>query len=158
MRRTRQALASFGIASAVLLLAIANSANAPATERRPATPHAIAVIDGDTLERRTNGERIRLVNADTPEYGEQARCLAERRLAARATARVRDLLAHARRVEVSEVGRTDTYGRTLANVQIDGADLGETLIAEGLAHHWRGRRESWCGDARTIAARPSLQG
>lgn len=158
MRRTRQALASFAIAGAVLLLAIANSANAPATERPQATTPAFAVIDGDTLERRATGERIRLVNADTPEHGEQASCLAERRLAARATAHVRDLLAEAERVDVREVGRTDTYGRTLARVALDGRDLGETLIAEGLAHPWRDHREPWCGNTRSIAARPSLQG
>ena len=158
MRRTRQALASFGIASVVLLLAIANSATAPATERGTAAPRALAVIDGDTLERRATGERIRLVNADTPEYGEQARCPAERRLAARATGLVRALLADAQGVDVSETGQTDRYGRTLAHVVVDGRDLGETLIAAGLAHPWRGRRESWCGAAGTIAARPSLQG
>jgi micrococcal nuclease len=29
-------------------------------------------------------------------------------------------------------------------VLIDGRDLGETLIAEGVARPWRGRREPWC--------------
>lgn len=158
MRNTRQALASFGIAGAVLLLALANSANAPATERRADAVPGLTVIDGDTLERRATGERIRLVNADTPESGDRTNCQAERRLSARATTRVRDLLDQARRVDVREVGRNDTYGRTLAHVTVDGLDLGETLVAEGLAHPWRGRREPWCGASRTLATRPSLQG
>ena len=30
-------------------------------------------------------------------------------------------------------------------VHRDGRSIGETLVADGLAHEWRGRKESWCG-------------
>jgi micrococcal nuclease len=38
----------------------------------------------------------------------------------------------------------DRYGRTLRIVIRDGRSLGDTLIAEGLAEPWRGRRSDWC--------------
>jgi endonuclease YncB( thermonuclease family) len=38
----------------------------------------------------------------------------------------------------------DVYGRKLRIVERGGHSLGDTLVAEGLAHSWRGHRESWC--------------
>lgn len=35
-------------------------------------------------------------------------------------------------------------GRTLAVVWVGGQDVGEVLVAEGLARAWGGRREPWC--------------
>jgi micrococcal nuclease len=102
----------------------------------------VLVIDGDTIE--AHGERYRIVNIDTPEMGARAGCAAERRLAARAAARTRALIDAAERIETEAVGRTDAYGRTIAYVSVDGRDLGEALIAEGLARPWRGRRQPWC--------------
>jgi len=32
---------------------------------------------------------------------------------------------------------TDTYGRTLATVSVNGVDAGDYLIAQGLARPWR---------------------
>lgn len=102
----------------------------------------VFVIDGDTIEAR--GQRYRIVNIDTPEAGDRARCAAERRLAARATDRARALIQAAAQVETEPVGRTDAYGRTIAYVRVDGRDLGEALISERLARPWRGRRQPWC--------------
>jgi endonuclease YncB( thermonuclease family) len=42
------------------------------------------------------------------------------------------------------VGRRDRYDRVVAYIVVDGRDLGEVLMAEGLARAWRGRREPWC--------------
>ena len=39
----------------------------------------------------------------------------------------------------------DIYGRKLRNVAVDGADVGEALIGEGLAREYAGGRRSWCG-------------
>lgn len=36
------------------------------------------------------------------------------------------------------------YGRLLATIRVDGRDVGEVLVAEGLARPWGGRRASWC--------------
>ncbi len=102
------------------------------------------VIDGDTLEDMAADITYRIVNIDTPETGSRAQCTAERALGDRATDTARSLVSHADDVEMRPTGRIDRYGRTIAYVLIDGRDLGETLIAEGLARPWRGRREPWC--------------
>ena len=116
---------------------------------RPARAAAerIRVIDGDTMEDMREDITYRVVNIDTPETGSRARCTAERSLGNRATEAARTLVSQAQRLEFRATGRIDRYGRTIAFVLIDGRDMGETLIAEGLARPWRGRREPWC-DAR----------
>ncbi len=106
--------------------------------------HNIRVIDGDTLEDMSADITYRLVNIDTPETGSRARCAAERELGDRATRTARTLITNARAFETRPTGRIDRYGRTIAYVSVDGRDLGETLIADGLARPWRGRREPWC--------------
>jgi endonuclease YncB( thermonuclease family) len=51
----------------------------------------------------------------------------------------------ASRVEAELTGRRDSYGRIVARIEIDGVDLGERLIARGLAQRWRGRKADFCG-------------
>lgn len=133
-------------AAALVLLAGAGLALATlpaASSARADELREVRVIDGDTI--RAADVTYRVVNIDTPEVGGNARCDAERQAGRAATARTRALIQSARRVETRETGRTDRYGRTIAFVLVDGHDLGETLIAEGLARPWRGRREPWCG-------------
>lgn len=101
------------------------------------------VIDGDTLEDMSADITYRIENIDTPETGSRAGCRAERDLGDRATQQARALVSSGN-VELRPTGRIDRYGRTIAFVLIDGRDLGETLIAGGLARPWRGRREPWC--------------
>jgi endonuclease YncB( thermonuclease family) len=108
------------------------------------------VVDGDTLEDMRADITYRIVNIDTPETGSRARCNAERALGDRATALARSLISRARDLELRPTGRIDRYGRTIAFVLIDGRDLGETLIAEGVARPWRGRREPWCDAAGNL--------
>ncbi|WP_298966718.1 thermonuclease family protein [uncultured Roseibium sp.] len=38
----------------------------------------------------------------------------------------------------------DKYGRTLARVLVNGNDVSQILINEGLARPWRRHREPWC--------------
>ncbi len=102
------------------------------------------VIDGDTFEDLETGERYRLENIDTPETGGRARCAAERQLGDRATRQARALITSADILDVRRTGRIDRYDRIIAFIEVDGRDLGELLIAEGLARPWRGRREPWC--------------
>lgn len=104
-----------------------------------------SAVDGDTI--RVGSETVRIANIDTPEI-HTAKCDAERRLGQLAKSRVEALL---RQGEVvvhpgdPKSGRTrDRHGRLLALVTIAGRDLGATLIAEGYARPWRGRREPWC--------------
>src|SRR5262245_52011442 len=55
------------------------------------SPGEISIVDGDTIQAR--GRTIRLVGFDTPEVGWLAACERERELAARASARLRSLIA-----------------------------------------------------------------
>lgn len=102
------------------------------------------VIDGDTYQDMNTGERVRLENIDTPETGPRARCAAERNLGNRATQQARSFITNARQLDVRRTGRIDRYDRVIAFIEVDGRDLGQMMIAEGLARPWRGRREPWC--------------
>jgi endonuclease YncB( thermonuclease family) len=101
-------------------------------------------VDGDTVRHR--GLVIRVENIDAPETGGRARCAAERRLGNLAKRRAHELL------DVSEVdvvfvpGKRlkDRYGRSLGRIVVTGRDLGEILVAEGLARRWNGKRRPWC--------------
>ncbi len=104
------------------------------------SPAAVRVIDGDTFD--YAGERIRIADIDTPEL--RSRCPEEGRLARAASARLEDLLAGGP-FELRRLGRDeDRYGRKLRVVVRAGRSLGDTLVAEGLARTWTGRREPWC--------------
>jgi micrococcal nuclease len=112
----------------------------------PSTPSGVRgtafhIIDGDTVS--LNGERIRIVNIDTPESGQRAGCASERRLAQQATWKARTHFRNASHVQVRRTG-TDRYGRTLARIRLDGRDFGRTMIREGVAQPWRGRQHEWC--------------
>src|SRR5688500_19561081 len=54
-------------------------------------PLSDGVMNGNTIS--TRGQTVRLVGFDTPEAGMNARCEAERSLAARATRQLRQLIA-----------------------------------------------------------------
>ncbi|MGI9385590.1 MAG: thermonuclease family protein [Methyloligellaceae bacterium] len=100
----------------------------------------LSVTDGNTIT--CGGERIRLAGVYAPEI-KYARCEGERRLGLKAKYRLEQLVA-AGGVEI----RRQTVRRgnwALARVYVNGADVGETLIREGLATpHRRGRRTGWC--------------
>ena len=101
------------------------------------------LIDGTAIE--VDGETIRISNIDTPRI-RQAECEAERRLGLRARKRVRELLSTDKiAIQQTDIGLTNTeHGLKHAKVAVDGADLGEKLIAEGFARPWTGERRSWC--------------
>ena len=100
------------------------------------------VHDGDSI--RCGAERIRIANIDAPELAGSPKCGARRGFTAwcdyalgkRAGDALRGLIASGHRVTIVRTG-TDTYGRTLALVTVDGVDVGEWLIARGMARRWR---------------------
>jgi micrococcal nuclease len=100
------------------------------------------VVDGDTI--RYSGEKIRLMDIDAPETHEP-KCASEKALGDRATLRLLELI-NAGPFTVVRVGHRDRdkYGRQLRVIQRDGRPITETLVAEGLARKWDGRRRSWC--------------
>jgi endonuclease YncB( thermonuclease family) len=101
------------------------------------------VVDGDTI--RYDGATIRLADINAPET-RGAKCASERRLGRRAALRLRALL-NAGPFELVTAGQRDidAYGRKLRILRRGGRSLGDTLVAEGLARPWSGRRRSWCG-------------
>lgn len=100
------------------------------------------VIDGDTFY--LAGEKIRIADIDAPETG-GAQCSFEAALGARATARLRELLNEGPfELRGYRSRDRDLYGRKLRVVVRDGKSIGETLVSEGLARRWNGRREPWC--------------
>lgn len=100
----------------------------------------VRVIDGDTFW--AGSDKVRIADIDTPEL--EARCESEAVLAARATARLRDLLAAGPFLMEAVERDEDRYGRKLRIVTRGGRSLGDQLVAEGLARTWTGRREPWC--------------
>ena len=103
----------------------------------------ITVVDGDTV--RSDGQIYRLVGFNTPESGWRAGCGEERALAAKATARLEQLVtggnADLRRVACacptgSEGGTACNYGRLCAKLKVNSRDVGTILIAEGLAERY----------------------
>lgn len=99
------------------------------------------IVDGDTFW--LDGTKFRIADINTPEIGAPA-CPAEAALGQKATRRLAELLS-AGPFELAPADRDeDRYGRKLRIIERDGQSIGRQLIAEGLAHEWHGRRESWC--------------
>lgn len=101
----------------------------------------VAVHDGDTI--RCGQERVRIANIDAPELPGSPKC--ERRRSpytwcdyAKGNQARAALSAFVRRgtVRISRMG-TDSYGRTLAQVTVNGSDAGEYLVSIGLARRWQ---------------------
>jgi endonuclease YncB( thermonuclease family) len=94
-----------------------------------------SIIDGDTLEIR--GVPIRLWGVDAPESTQL--CRGEDSLQYRCGAQAaNDLDAFIAKRPVNCTPITlDRYGRTVATCSVDGADLGEWLVRNGLALDWR---------------------
>lgn len=111
------------------------------------TPCAVArVVDGDTVILSCLGAdtvRARLMGFDTPETHRPG-CAREALLGQEATRRLRALLAAPGGITI-ELGGWDRYERRLITIAVNGRDVGETLIAEGLALPYRrGQRPDWC--------------
>lgn len=121
----------------------------------------IRVVDGDTIDVPCNEfagcvERIRFKDVDTPETN-RTQCPYARQLGYAAADVLREML-RGKQVSIRRVGferaRSDSKRppRTLAFVSIDGVDVGEKMIADGLALPWRPgraakmeREQIWCG-------------
>ncbi len=126
----------------------------------PLPAQVVSVLDGDTLEVRVHiwlgqdlSTRVRLAGIDAPEL--KGKCDRERELARRARAyllaRLDPVDAGAGAVRLWEIRYGKYAGRVLARVEtLDGTDLGQGLLAAGLARPYDGRRRaSWCEAAAT---------
>ena len=101
------------------------------------------MIDGDTFEL-PDGARVRVLNIDTAEMPPRARCEREAELARAAKARLQDMMRRGELTLHRSGDDVDVYGRLLRRVEVDGQDVGNRLIDEGLAQPWRGHRGVWC--------------
>ncbi|WP_244444511.1 thermonuclease family protein [Nitratireductor basaltis] len=105
-------------------------------------PRVNCIVDGDTVYVR--GDKIRLSDINTPELF-SPQCRREAELAARAQKRLQELMNQGPIKLQSGVGRDrDVYGRKLRKITHKGRSVGDYLVAEGLAHKWRGHKQSWC--------------
>ena len=90
-----------------------------------------SVIDGDTIEL-VGGQRVRLVQIDTPEkhvecYGDQASALTRRLIPAG---------THVRIEQDPKLDQVDRYRRKLAYVWKGDEDVNVTLVRDGAAGVW----------------------
>ena len=121
------------------ILALTLFATPPMAE--PIEPASVRVIDGDTIAVDGHKPNIRLVGFNTPEI-RNAKCEGEGRLGVNATNRLRELV-QANPLELTivrcackpgtEGTRNCNYGRSCGLLKTNGQDVGEILIAEGLA-------------------------
>ena len=99
------------------------------------------VVDGDTFY--LNGAKVRIAGIDAPET-HPPRCAEEARLGNEATSQLHDLL-NSGAVTMTSIDRDrDVYGRLLRNVAVNGADVGEAMIRDGVAREYAGGRRPWC--------------
>ena len=114
-------------------------------ERNGSEKHC--VVDGDTIW--FFGSNLRLKDFDTPEpVSRNSKCPGgqtplEAELAARASARLLELI-NTRPFTVEQYGVDTTGHRWEGAVRIDGRDVGDILIEEGLARRWPDGPLFWC--------------
>jgi len=90
----------------------------------------VRVVDGDTVNILTDQReqiRVRLDGIDAPERGQD--------YGTKATLFVHDLCLN-KRVTVNKKG-VDRYGRTLGVLYVDGVNVNEALVRQGLAWHYK---------------------
>ncbi|MBO0664298.1 thermonuclease family protein [Jiella sp. MQZ9-1] len=132
----------------------------------PVAAKVVKVRDGDTVEveayvwpMQSVHVAVRLRGIDAPEM--HGKCPAEKAAAARATDRLKALL-DTDHVYLTDISGGKYFGRVLARLGVDGnADLGRTLLKEGLVVPYQGgKRRDWCDDARlrSDAERPAKAG
>lgn len=123
---------SRGLVAAVLLGVLALAAFAFLTRGNARQNAVVArVIDGDTIEL-VGGQRVRLVQIDTPEkrvecYGDQASALTRRLLPAG---------THVRIEQDPKLDQVDRFGRKLAYVWKGDEDVNVMLVRDGAAAVW----------------------
>ncbi len=99
------------------------------------------VVDGDTFY--LNGDKVRIAGIDAPETHDY-RCGSELALGNQATEMLHSLL-NSGAVTMTSIDRDrDVYGRMLRNVAVNGQDVGEAMIAAGVAREYGRGRRPWC--------------
>jgi micrococcal nuclease len=135
----------------VLLLAVVALAAFAFLTRGDAKQNAVVarVVDGDTIEL-VGGQRVRLVQIDTPEkrvecYGDEASALTQRLIPAG---------THVRIEQDPKLDQIDRFGRKLAYVWKGDEDVNVALVRNGAAGVWffDGRRGRYAAELLNAAA------
>lgn len=109
-----------------------------------------SIYDGDTFKVTLKdipaifGEKlsIRVANIDTPEL--KGKCEQEKELARKAKQFTLERLRQSKSILLKNLER-GKYFRVIAEVYVDGQNLGEELLKEGLAVKYDGgKRKNWC--------------
>ncbi|WP_269713273.1 thermonuclease family protein [Caulobacter sp. NIBR2454] len=128
---------------------------ADTADSQPSVGSRMTVISADILV--LDGKHIRLGNAFAPETIPDARCWAEAVAARQATGVVQRLINNARTVTVEPTGGQDEYNRAFSIVILDGLDLGQVLIDNGLAARRTAERFNWCDPiSRSAPGAPAI--
>ena len=86
---------------------------------------------------------MRIAGIDAPETHDY-RCASELELGERAARQLQELL-NSGPVRMTSIDRDrDKYGRLLRNLSVNGRDVGDALIASGVARPYAGGRKPWC--------------
>ncbi len=119
----------------IFVLFLLSSLAAPATAVAQVATGTIRVIDGDTLD--VGRMRVRLYGIDAPEANQT--CQTEQGLDWRCGDWVsREVRAQYQgRQARCEAMDTDRYGRMVARCLVEGRDIGQDLVAQGLAFAYR---------------------
>ncbi len=134
----------------ILIATLALSTQAKPQYGTVTVSKVISVYDGDTF--RVNIDslppivgrniRIRVNGVDTPEI--RGKCVYEKNLALKARDFVRNKLANAKEIKLTNLQR-GKYFRVVANVVVDGVSLEQELLDNELAYKYSGGKKlSWC--------------
>lgn len=135
--------------SLLLLLPIPGSAN-DSTYGDVTIDEVTSIYDADTFRVNISswpaiiGKRVpvRVLGIDAPEI--RGKCESEKKIARQAKQFTVAMLRKGKQIILQDIQR-GKYFRILANVSIDGVDLGKQLIQAGLARPYDGgRRQGWC--------------
>ena len=111
----------------------------------------VMVLEPDELV--VDGRHVRLSNAAAPHLAPHASCWAEVLAARLARQIVQSRFAGAREITVTPIGGADEDNRILARVTVDGVDLGQSLLDDGLAAAPGAAPFDWCAPLSTNIAR-----
>jgi hypothetical protein len=135
--RINSMLTAASLAAVLGLAACAPNASIYA-DNQPAESHEVKVLAGDHIV--IDGQAVTLADAEAPRPAPEAACRAEAIAARQVSDAVRSALASAHHVEVQRAGERGD----LRLVNLDGLDLGQMLITQGLAVDRRPVPMDWC--------------
>jgi endonuclease YncB( thermonuclease family) len=99
------------------------------------------VVDGDTVW--ITGQKVRIAGIDAPETHEP-KCPREAVLGKASADRLQALLNSGTVTATSADRDRDPNGRLLRHLAVNGRDVGDSLVAAGLARRYGGAKKAWC--------------